>query len=157
MKKLFIGITILLLVINLGLIFSGRLDQAGPFMIAFWISLAIVCNSYSGTKGYVYTLMIFSAVTAALFYPQPFVKPNGWDLSKLITPLLQLIMFGMGTSMSARDFYGVVKMPTGVVIGLLCQFTIMPFMALLLTKVFSFAPEIAESPSPTSPAPAWAA
>jgi BASS family bile acid:Na+ symporter len=143
MKKLFIGITLLLLVINLGLIFSGRLHQAGPFMIAFWISLAIVCNNYPGTKGYVYTLMIFSAVTAALFYPQPFVKPNGWDLSKLITPLLQVIMFGMGTSMSVRDFYGVVKMPAGVVVGLVCHFTIMPLMALLLTKIFSFEPEIA--------------
>lgn len=142
-NRIFTVITILLLGINLVLIFSGRLSQAGPFMIGFWISLAVLCNNRAATKGYVYTLMIFSAVTAALYYPQPFVKPNGWDLSKLITPLLQIIMFGMGTSMSMRDFYGVVKMPTGVVIGLVCQFTIMPLMALLLTKIFSFPPEIA--------------
>ena len=36
-----------------------------------------------------------------------FRSTRGFQMSRLITPLLQLIMFGMGTAMSARDFVGV--------------------------------------------------
>jgi len=47
-------------------------------------------------------------------------------------------MFGMGTSLSLKDFAGVVKMPKGVIAGLICQFTIMPFVAFGFTKIFNF-------------------
>jgi bile acid:Na+ symporter, BASS family len=49
----------------------------------------------------------------------------------------------MGTSMSFYDFKGVVKMPKGVIIGVLCQFTIMPIIGLTLAKFSGFPPEIA--------------
>ena len=52
-------------------------------------------------------------------------------------------MFGMGTTMSMQDFLGVLKMPKAVVVGLLCQFTIMPFLGFGLAKLFNFPPEIA--------------
>jgi BASS family bile acid:Na+ symporter len=132
-----------LLLTNIFLFSTGRTAQAGPFMIAFWAVLAALFSRHTATKGYVYTLMIFTAVTTAMFYPQPFTKPNGWDLSLLITPLIQIIMFGMGTSMSLRDFYGVVKMPAGVFIGIACHFTIMPLVGLLLATTLRFPPEIA--------------
>ncbi|WP_254640151.1 bile acid:sodium symporter family protein [Chitinophaga sp. GbtcB8] len=141
---LFLGITaFLLLVTNVVLFTMGEMDEAGPFMIAFWMVLGLLCNRQADTKGYVYTLMIFAAVTAALYYPQPFINPQGYDLSKLITPLIQIIMFGMGTSMSLRDFYGVVKMPAGVFVGITCHFTIMPLVGLLLATTLHFPPEIA--------------
>jgi len=57
--------------------------------------------------------------------------------------LLQIIMFGMGTAMSFKDFYGVIKMPKGVFIGLTCQFTIMPLLGFSLASLFNFPPEIA--------------
>lgn len=132
-----------LLLINIFFFSTGNTAQAGPFMIAFWAALAALFSRHAATKGYVYTLMIFTAVTTAMFYPQPFTKPNGWDLSLLITPLIQIIMFGMGTSMSLRDFYGVVKMPAGVFIGITCHFTIMPLVGLLLATTLRFPPEIA--------------
>lgn len=58
-------------------------------------------------------------------------------------PLLQIIMFGMGTAMSFNDFKGIVKMPKGVLIGLTCQFTIMPVLGFCLAHLFGFQPEIA--------------
>jgi BASS family bile acid:Na+ symporter len=133
----------LLLLFNIVLFSTGKAAQAGPFMITFWAVLAALFSRHTATKGYVYTLMIFTAVTTAMFYPRPFTKPNGWDLSLLITPLIQIIMFGMGTSMSLRDFYGVVKMPAGVFIGIACHFTIMPLVGLLLATTLRFPPEIA--------------
>jgi BASS family bile acid:Na+ symporter len=76
-------------------------------------------------------------------YPAPFVSWRGFALSGLIVPLLQLIMFGMGTAMSAGDFVGVVKSPKAVFIGLACQFTIMPFVGAGLALAFHFEPEVA--------------
>jgi BASS family bile acid:Na+ symporter len=52
-------------------------------------------------------------------------------------------MFGMGTAMSLGDFAGVIKTPKKVLVGLVCQFTIMPFLGYALANVFAFPPEIA--------------
>jgi BASS family bile acid:Na+ symporter len=54
-----------------------------------------------------------------------------------------IIMFGMGTSMSLKDFKGVITMPKGVLIGLLCQFTIMPLVGYTIATLIGFPPEIA--------------
>ncbi|MCF6402667.1 bile acid:sodium symporter family protein [Chitinophaga filiformis] len=122
---------------------TALLPAAGPFIIAFWVILAILFSRHPQTRGFVYTLMIFAAVTTAMYYPQYFLTIGGFDLSKLITPLIQIIMFGMGTAMSLRDFYGVIKMPMGVFTGVVCHFTIMPFVGWGLAHLFSFPPEIA--------------
>jgi BASS family bile acid:Na+ symporter len=52
-------------------------------------------------------------------------------------------MFGMGTSMSVKDFVAVAKTPKAVLIGVLAQFIIMPTIGFTLASVSGFAPEIA--------------
>ena len=52
-------------------------------------------------------------------------------------------MFAMGTTLSVADFLRVFKMPTGVLIGLACQFTIMPLVGFGLAYSFDLPPEIA--------------
>lgn len=94
-------------------------------------------------KGYLYTWMILTAAALALLYPQPFVSYRGYPLSQLIIPLLQFIMFGMGSSMTVKDFAGVIKMPKGVFIGLGCQLTIMPLSGLLIAQWSGLPTEIA--------------
>ncbi|CAH0994420.1 Pantothenate precursors transporter PanS [Emticicia aquatica] len=94
-------------------------------------------------KNYLYTLSIFVAATIAYFFPQYFISIGHFQLKELIIPLLQIIMFGMGTTMSYDDFIGVIKMPKAVVVGLICQFTIMPFLGFVIAKTFVFPPEIA--------------
>lgn len=123
--------------------FMYGLEGTGPFLIAALILLGIAFRQKEQLKGYTYTVMIFASVTAAMFYPAPFVEINGYQLSGLIVPLLQIIMFGMGTSMSLGDFKGVIQMPKGVIIGVLCQFTIMPFVGYGLAMASGFPPEIA--------------
>jgi BASS family bile acid:Na+ symporter len=86
---------------------------------------------------------IFASVAAAMFYPDYFQQIGDFKLSSLITPLLQVIMFGMGTAMSVQDFVGVVKMPKGVLVGTLNHFTIMPLLGFTLASIFKFPPEIA--------------
>jgi BASS family bile acid:Na+ symporter len=94
-------------------------------------------------KNYLYTLSIIVAASIAYFFPEYFIQIGDFKLSNLILPLLQIIMFGMGTTMSYEDFIGVIKMPKAVIIGLVCQFTIMPFLGFTIATIFNFPPEIA--------------
>ena len=94
-------------------------------------------------KNYLYTLSIVVAATLAMFYPAPFTQIGDFQLKSLILPLLQIIMFGMGTTMSPKDFEAVVKSPKSVLIGIVCQFTIMPLIGFSLATLFEFPAEIA--------------
>ena len=122
---------------------TNGIAAAGPAFIAFFIFLAIAFRGFLLLRGFSYTATIFAAVSTALFYPNYFTEINGFKLSSLITPLLQLIMFGMGTSMSFKDFAGVVKMPKGVLIGVGSHFIIMPLLGFTLASLSGFPPEIA--------------
>src|SRR5690606_1584566 len=104
---------------------------------------AVGVRGNRATKGFSYTVIIFVAVTTALYYPNYFLEINGFVLAALITPLIQLIMFGMGTSMSMNDFAAVAKMPKGVVVGLACQFTIMPVLGYPRARLTPVAPQMA--------------
>jgi bile acid:Na+ symporter, BASS family len=121
----------------------GALDLVGPCIILFFLLLAFGFRGFEQLKGYVFTVMIFAAVTTSLFYPQYFTQWGEFKLSGLIIPLLQVIMFGMGTSMSINDFVAVVKMPKGVLIGVVAQFSIMPVIGLFLANLSGLPPEIA--------------
>lgn len=123
-------------------IFSG-LPNAGPFFILFFIALGIHFRLSPGLRGYAYSVMIFGAVTTALYYPQYFLEYKGYKLSLLIIPLIQLIMFGMGTAMSVKDFISVVKTPKAVFIGIVAQFIIMPLLGFALANISGFESEIA--------------
>jgi BASS family bile acid:Na+ symporter len=76
-------------------------------------------------------------------YPGYFQSVGDFQLRILIVPLLQIIMFGMGSQLSIKSFEGVIKMPKGVLVGVICQFSIMPVIGITLATVFGFPPEIA--------------
>ncbi|MEM7574838.1 MAG: bile acid:sodium symporter family protein [Bacteroidota bacterium] len=121
----------------------GQNAAIGPVLITGLVLLSIGLRSHAFFKGFSFTVLILAAVTASLFYPAAFVQWGRLELKSLIVPLLQLIMFGMGTAMSFGDFLGVIKMPKAVGIGLVCQFTIMPIVGFSLATLFAFPPEIA--------------
>ncbi len=121
----------------------GQYQYLGPLVVLFFVALAVAFNAIKSLKGFSFTLLIFAAVAASLFYPQLFLEIGSFKLNKLIVPLLIIIMFGMGTSIGVKDFVGVVKMPKGVLVGLIAQFTIMPFIGFGLAKLSGLPPEIA--------------
>jgi BASS family bile acid:Na+ symporter len=123
--------------------FEGSRHLAGPFLILAFISLSIVIRLNDRLKGFSYSLMILTAVTASMYYPQYFLSYGDFEYKLLIIPLLQIIMFGMGSQMSLDDFKGVMKMPKGVVIGVICQFTLMPILGITIATLFKFPAEIA--------------
>ena len=137
-----LGFALLLLIITLVMLFTGNGSKTGPLLIAFFITLSFAVKGFQPTKGLSFTMWMFTAVTTAMFYPQYFVSMGGFQLKSLIVPLLQIIMFGMGSQMSLNDFTGVIKMPKGVVIGVSAHYLVMPLMAFAITQVFNFPPEI---------------
>jgi len=141
--KVILGLAALCLAVAFIMVLNQNTSQAGPFFILFFIALAIGFRGFTALKGFSYPTVIFAAVTTALYYPTYFIELNSFKFADLIIPLIQLIMFGMGTSMSAKDFVAVVKTPQAVIIGVFCQFTIMPLLGYSLASISGFAPEIA--------------
>lgn len=90
-----------------------------------------------------FTLSVVVAAVLALLFPNQILEVGNFSTKTLIIPLLMLIMFGMGTTMSIADFKGVIKMPKGVLIGVICQFSIMPLIGFSLAKLSNLPPEIA--------------
>ena len=72
-----------------------------------------------------------------------FLQAGSLKLSGLILSLFQIIMFGMGTELSIKEFLTVLKKPRGILIGILCNYTIMPVFGFMFAIVFSFPKEIA--------------
>ena len=122
---------------------NGHGAHTGPLVVGFFATLAVGFRGYDQLKGFTYSTVIFAAVTTALYFPHPFIELSGFKLATLITPLIQVIMFGMGTSMSVRDFVGVARTPKAVAIGVAAQFTIMPCLGYVLANLSGFPPEIA--------------
>ena len=56
---------------------------------------------------------------------------------------LIIIMFGMGLSLSSRDFAKVFLKPRAIVIGLICQLVFLPLIGFALISVFTLQAEIA--------------
>ena len=140
--RICLGIAVIAALAVVVMVLMGDGVQTGPMAVTLFIALAIGMRG-TALKGLSFTVWILSAVTMSMFYPQLFTEIGSFQLKRLIVPLMQIIMFGMGTAMSIKDFVGVVKMPKGVVVGMLCQFTIMPFVGFTLAWVCGFPPEIA--------------
>jgi BASS family bile acid:Na+ symporter len=120
----------------------GRKSAAGFLLIACFITLAVGVRGFQKLRGFSYTLWIFTAVIVSMIYPRYFISAGDFQLKRLIVPLLQLIMFGMGSQMSFRDFKGVIRMPKGVLVGVFSHYMIMPLVGYAIASLFRFPPEI---------------
>ena len=94
-------------------------------------------------KNTLFTISVLAVVAIALIFPDLFREIGGYKTTGLIVPLLMIIMFGMGTSVGVKDFTRVLKMPKNIAVGLICQYTIMPFIGVSLAMMSGFPPEIA--------------
>jgi len=88
-----------------------------------------ICKLISDYMG---VLVLLSAVLA-LLAPGIFsgIKPS------VINPLLGLVMFGMGMALRIEDFRIVFSRPRDIAIGCLAQFTVMPLLAWVLSRLFA--------------------
>jgi BASS family bile acid:Na+ symporter len=115
----------------------------GIVLVAALAALTAGVSRSERLSGLTFTSAVLTCVAAALFFPGLFLTVGGYKLTGLIVPLIQIIMFGMGTTLSVGDFARVLVMPRGVLIGLLLQFGIMPLTGFTLASVFGFTGEVA--------------
>ena len=74
-------------------------------------------------------------VGAAILFPDAFLP-----LKITIVPLLGLVMFGMGMTLTFANFLEVAKRPILILLGLVLQFLIMPLAGFLVATGFGLAP-----------------
>ena len=83
--------------------------------------------------------IVIVVAAGALFFPGPFsVVKTSW-----VNTLLGVVMFGMGLTLKPNDFKVVFSRPKDVIVGCVAQFTLMPFLAWVLTMVFHLPTELA--------------
>jgi BASS family bile acid:Na+ symporter len=68
-------------------------------------------------------------------YPELFRSYEPW-----IVPLLSVVMFGMGLTLHLSDFSYVLQMPRLIFAGIILQYTIMPFTAVVLSELMGLDP-----------------
>ena len=85
------------------------------------------------------TLIVVLVTVVALFLPSSF----NWISTSAITPMLGVVMFGMGLTLRPSDFKPVLQHPKDILIGELAQLLIMPSLAWLLSKLLALPEELA--------------
>ncbi|MBG6184125.1 BASS family bile acid:Na+ symporter [Arthrobacter sp. CAN_A214] len=85
-----------------------------------------------------FPLLILAGGVLAVLTPNAFT-----GLAPLINPLLGVIMFGMGLTLTPPDLALVVRRPIPVVIGVLAQFAIMPLLGWLVSALLGLPPALA--------------
>jgi len=142
LSKIILGITGVLFTLAIVLILIGDVSKAGiPFTLAF-VSAALYGYVNPKFRRLSFTFWVFAFLAAAMYYP--FLFTNwGFNTKVLVIPMLQLIMFGMGTKLSLNDFKAELSKPKAIIIGTIMAFGIMPIIGVLVVSLFNFPPEIA--------------
>ena len=89
-------------------------EWAGWLLALFFFSLAIAFRGHPILKGFTFTVIILAVVSLAMYYPYYFQTIGDFKTTALIIPAMQVIMFGMGTELSLKDFADVLRMPKAV-------------------------------------------
>ncbi|MDY6029255.1 MAG: bile acid:sodium symporter family protein [Acidaminococcaceae bacterium] len=93
--------------------------------------------------GKYFGLMAVVFLILGMIMPQNFL----WVLGKIggigvLSVLLGVVMFGMGTTLDLNDFALVLKRPLDVLVGVCAQFIIMPGLAYLIASAFNLDPAL---------------
>lgn len=150
-SRMLIGLSAVSILALTAALALDRADWLGPLLTIGSVSLALASSIGQGIlRQLAFTIWIATGVVVGLTFHTWFIKfppqipiVHGREMSIVFIPLLQLIMFAMGTTLSVRDFLRVFTMPVGVLIGILCQFTIMPLIGFALAYSFGLPSEIA--------------
>jgi BASS family bile acid:Na+ symporter len=117
-------------------------------------ALSVILRWY--TKLFAFWIVLFAVV--GYFFPQPFMFLNTcrmfgpwadrWPqvFQSIRSPNLwffALTMFGIGAVLTVNDFKNIARRPVIVLIGSIAQFTIMPFGAYIIAKIFNLPPMLA--------------
>ncbi len=150
-SRLLLGLSTLCAIAFIAAWLAGKTTWLGPASTAAFCCLALAANVSQGSlRQLSFTFWIAVGLAVGMAYHQYFITFPSWffglggrEMSITFIPILQVIMFAMGTTLSIADFSRVLKMPVDVLIGTLCQFAIMPLIGFLLARSLGLQSEIA--------------
>ena len=85
------------------------------------------------------TLVVVLVTALALAFPPSFT----WIGGGAITPMLGVVMFGMGLTLKPNDFRPVLMRPKDIIVGELAQFVVMPGLGWLICHVLDLPKDLA--------------
>ena len=97
-------------------------------------TLASISAFFSKT----FALWVIAFALISYYFPQGFLF-----LLPYVSILLGVVMFGMGLTLSPKDFSEVFHRPIQVIIGIVGQFVLMPLIAFFLVKAFGLSADLA--------------
>jgi len=115
----------------------------GGAVVLTLVALAVAAWRSRRFNSLAFTVWVFAFAFAALFFPKHTTQLGDFEFKVLIVPLIQVIMFGMGMTLTFADFSRVVRMPRGILIGVLLQYTVMPVMGFTFATLFGLPDEVA--------------
>lgn len=83
-------------------------------------------------------MLVLLCAVISFIWPQTTAKIDTWWIS----PLLGVVMFGMGLTLKPADFKVVFSHPKDIVIGCIAQYTLMPGIAWCLSKALQLPPDL---------------
>ncbi len=140
--KIFLTISLFSILLTVVFLFMGKGVQVGPFVVAFFVSLALYVRKHRFLSVIAFSVWMSAFIAAPMFYPGVFRQWGSVNLQTFLMPIIMSVMFCMGTTLSIDDFKRVFIMPHAVLLGVFLQFTIMPFVAKGVA-MFNSNPEVA--------------
>jgi bile acid:Na+ symporter, BASS family len=122
---------------------AGLHSALGPSLVLGSVFLALAAVTSRRFKSLTFTGWVFAFVICALWYPSCFTKWGTFESQRVISPLVQIITFGMGVTLTFADFSRILRMPRAVLIGIVLQFLVMPLAGLTFSVVFHLEPQVA--------------
>jgi BASS family bile acid:Na+ symporter len=117
-------------------------EWLAPLVATATLLASLAIASHSQMRTYVFAAWVVCFVFVAIIYPSWFLQIGPIEGVSSLTYLIQIAMFGMGATLTTSDFARVVRMPKGVAVGMLLQFSVMPLLGWSLAKLFALTPEI---------------
>jgi BASS family bile acid:Na+ symporter len=115
----------------------------GILLIVLFTALAVASRRVRWLEGLGFTFTVIAFGAAAFTFPAWFIAPGGFEMKRVIVPLVQLILLCMGMKLTLADFTRVLSAPRAVVLGAALQFSIMPLAGFNFAALFGLEREVA--------------
>lgn len=115
----------------------------GMLLTILFLSLMVYSVVKKKMIGLRLTFLTLAFGSFAFTFPSVFISWGDFQLSSSIGPLVQLILFGMGMTLTINDFKLVLRRPRAIFIGGFLQYLIMPMSGFIFASVFGLEGAIA--------------
>lgn len=115
----------------------------GILLTVFFLSLLIYSVVKKKMTGLRLTFLTLAFGCFAFTFPSVFIAWGDFQLSATISPLVQLILFGMGMTLTVNDFKLVLRRPRAIFIGVSLQYLVMPISGFIFASIFGLEGAIA--------------